>query len=155
MISNSMSTAASGLFAQRTIVDTISKNIANVNSEGYKRLNAQTYDIDNGSGVRVEVSQEDQPWVDRNLRNSNMELSLNISVKDGIDRLDNLVFNSNVEETYSSFLNAAKNLQTFPESKQFLQEFNSAGSALNDAINQTAYGFTNLRNTLQNKIDLQ
>ncbi|CAB4129763.1 Flagellar basal-body/hook protein, C-terminal domain containing protein [uncultured Caudovirales phage] len=155
MISNSMSTAASGLFAQRSVVDTISKNIANVNSEGYKRLNATTQEIDGGAGVTVTISQEDQPWVDRNLQNSSMDLASSVSVKDSIDRMDNLMFNSNVETSYSSFLTAAKNLQSFPESKQFLQEFNSAGSNLNDAINQTATGFVDLRNTIQNRVDLQ
>ena len=155
MISQAMSTAASGLFAQRTVVDTISKNIANVNSVGYKRLDASTTAIGNNAGVAVKVTQEDQPWVDANLRSASSALSADVAVKDGVDRLDNLTFNSNVEPAYSAFLSSAKNLQSFPESKQFLQEFNSAGETLNSAINQTATGFGDLKKTIKNNVDLQ
>lgn len=154
MISQAMSTAASGLFAQRSVVDTISKNIANVNSVGYKRLDASTQELDGGAGVKVTISSEDQPWADKNLRNASTELSNDVAVQSSIDKFDNLMFNNKIEESYSSFLSATKNLQSFPDSKQFMQEFNATGSALNDAINQTSNGIIELQSTVQNQLDL-
>jgi flagellar hook-associated protein FlgK len=154
VISNSMSTAASGLFAQRDIIDAISKNVANVNSEGYKRLETSTQSIDGGSNVQAVIRTNTAPWADNNLRIRGQELSADVAIKDGADRLDNLIMNSNVERAFSDFQTASKNLQAFPESKQYLQEFNSAGYGLNAAINQTANSFAELQSGVKQRMDL-
>ncbi len=149
-----MSTAASGLFAQRDVIDAISKNVANVNSEGYKRLETSTQAIDGGSNVQAVIRTNTAPWVDNNLRIRGQELSTDVAVKDGVDRVDNLIMNSNVERAFSDFQTASKNLQAFPESKQYLQEFNSAGYGLNAAINQTANSFAELQAGVKQRMDL-
>ena len=154
MISNSLSTAASGLFAQRDIVDAISKNIANAESRDYKRLETSTTSMDGGRGVRAVVRENTAPWADAALKLRSAELSSDVSVKSGVEDLDNLIMNSNVESAFDAFQTASKNLQSFPESPQHLQEFNSAGYGLNAAMNQTARGFEDLQRGVKNKLDL-
>jgi flagellar hook-associated protein FlgK len=146
--------AVSGLFAQQNNLDTIAKNIANKDVEGYKRLNPSFKTMPNNSGVEYSASANNYPWIDKNLSEKNAELSRVISVKDAVSEVDNLVMNNNVEETYSNFLNASKNLQSFPESQQHLQEFNSVGRALNDSIEQTRNAFNQIQRRTQNRIDL-
>lgn len=146
--------AASGLLAQQGNLDTISKNIANKDVEGYKRLNPAFNTVPNNGGVSYSASSNNYPWVDRNLAEKDADLSRSVSVKEGTESLDNLIMNNNVEEAYSGFLNASKNLQSFPESKQYLQEFNSAGETLNSSINQAKEGFADIQRTVRNKIDL-
>ena len=154
MISNSLSTAASGLFAQRDVIDTISKNIANAESEGYKRLEARTYEIGGGAGAETRVTTPSAPWADAALQLRGRELSTDVAVKDSVDRLDNLIMNNTVEPAFDAFQTASKNLQAFPESKQYLQEFNSAGYGLNAAINQTANSFAELQQGVKQRMDL-
>jgi len=154
MYPNSIKIAASGLFAQQSSLDTISKNIANKDVEGYKRLNPSFKTVPNNGGVSYSASSNNYPWVDRNLAEKSSDLSRAVSVKEGMEAMDNLAMNNNVEEAYSGFLNASKNLQSFPESQQFLQEFNSAGRTLNDSINQAKEGFADVQRTVKNKIDL-
>ena len=146
--------AASGLFSQQDNLDRIAKNIANKDVEGYKRLNPSFKTTPNNSGVEYSASANNYPWIDKNLSEKNAELSRVISVKDSVSEVDNLIMNNNVEEAYSGFLNASKNLQSFPESRQYLQEFNSAGNTLNSSINQVKEGFADIQRTVKNKIDL-
>jgi hypothetical protein len=51
-------------------------------------------------------------------------------------------------------MNAGKNLQMFPESKQYLEEFNSTGKFLNDSINQMSEGLNGVQRNVKNKIEL-
>ena len=146
--------AASGLFAHQSNLDTISRNIANKDVEGYKRLNSSFQTVPNNGGVVHSASANDYPWVDRNLAEKSAELSRSTAIKEGMESLDNLIMNNAVEEAYSNFLNASKNLQAFPESQQYIQEFNSAGETLNGSINQTQEGFADIQRKVKNKIDL-
>lgn len=146
--------AASGLFAQQDNLDRIAKNIANKDVEGYKRLNPAFKTVPNNGGVAFSAAANNYPWVDRNLAEKGADLSRSVSIKESVESLDNLSMNNNVEEAYSGFLNASKNLQSFPESQQYLQEFNSAGEVLNSSINQAKEGFADVQRTVRNKIDL-
>jgi flagellar hook-associated protein FlgK len=154
MYPTALNVAASGLIAQQNNLDTISKNIANKDVEGYKRLNHTFSTIPNNGGVQYTASSNNYPWVDNNLAEKSTELSRQLSLQDGAESLDNLFMNNNVEEAYSSFMNASKNLQMFPESKQYLEEFNSTGKFLNDSINQMSEGLNGVQRNVKNKIEL-
>ena len=146
--------AASGLFAQQDRMDAISKNIANKDVEGYKRLNPSFSTVVYNGGVSFSSSANNYPWVDRNLAEKSTDLSRAASINEGLSSLDNLMAHNNVEETYNGFMSASKNLQMFPGSQQHLQEFNSAGQALNDSINQANSGLADIQRIIKNKTDL-
>ena len=153
MYTKSINIAASGLKAQGSNLDIIAQNIANKDTEGYKRLNPK-FNLVQGGGVQFSASSNKYPWVDTNLSSKSMEFSKQTSMQDAADSLDNLFSNNNAEDAYAGFLNASKNLQTFPESKQHLKEFNKAGKFLNDSINQVSDALSDIQRNVKNKVEL-
>lgn len=146
--------AASGLFAQQSHIETISKNIANKDVEGYKRLNPDFSTVRYNGGVSFTSSTGSYPWVDRNFAMKSADLARTTAANDGLKAVDNLISNINVEEAYNDFLTATKNLQTSPQSAIHLQELNSAGKSLGESISQAKAGLANLQRNIKNKTDL-
>lgn len=155
MISNSMNTAASGLMAQRRLIDTISQNIANADNPNYRRQDATVESVgSNSNGVRVSVATQDQPWLDRQLTRTTTELDRSQSVREIMDSVDSAVSRSGIDSTYSDFVNAARDLQQFPQDAVRLQNFNSAGTAFNSAINRTQSDLNDVAVGMQHKIKI-
>lgn len=146
--------SASGLFAQQNHLEIISKNIANKDVEGYKRINPSFSTVQYNGGVSFSSSTNNYPWVDRNLAEKTADLARATSIDEGLSALDNFISTNNVEDAYNRFMSANKNLQSSPGSQQYLQEFNSTGKALNDFINQASYSLTDIQRTITNKINL-
>lgn len=155
MISNSMSTAASGLMAQRRMIDTISQNIANADNPNYKRQDATVETVgSNSTGVRVSVATQNQPWLDRQLSVTSTEMYRSQAAREVTESVDFAVSHSRIDQTYSDFVNAARDLQQFPQDQVRLQNFNSAGAAFNSAINQTQDSIQGIRDDIQVKVEL-
>jgi flagellar hook-associated protein FlgK len=155
MISNSMHTAASGLIAQRSIVDTISRNIANASTAGYKRVDTTTQDL--GApflGVATQSHADNQPWVDRNLKSATQELGAAVATQSGQEQAANILSMSDVGAAYSAFSAASMNMQQFPTSPQYQQEFSSATTRLNTAINNTQTQVADMQRSYQNRAAL-
>lgn len=153
MISKSMTIGTSGLLAQKKLVDTISQNIANADVQGYKRQDAYTRSEATG-GVTVSVSAQDQPWVDRNLKDASQDLAYQTAVKEGLEAVDSAMSSSSVEDSYNAFLTASKNVQANPSSPQYLAEFNEAGKTFNSTTENATSSLTNVQRFYQNKISL-
>lgn len=154
MPSFSLNIAATGLMAQQSYIDTISKNIANKDVQGYKRQESTFSTIQNNGGVQHKAYTNNYPWLDNNLALKSSEYSRQTSIKDSISGLDNLFSNNNVETAYGDFLNASKNLQMFPNSAQYLQEFNAAGKFLNDSVVQVNDSLDQMQRMVNKKIEL-
>jgi flagellar hook-associated protein FlgK len=150
----SLNIAGSGLRAQQQILETASKNIANAEVPGYKRQEVRTSTVPNNGGVETSVSVNYAPWADAALTSASIDLSKKTAIQEGVERLDNLISNNNIEQTYSDFLTASKNLQTFPDAVQYLTEFNKTGAVLNNSFNQVSESIQELEQQTKNKINL-
>ena len=155
MISNSMSTAASGLMAQRDIVDAIGRNIANAATPGYRRVDVTTQDLGQPfSGVTTQKQTNNQPWVEQNLARSTQELGAVVAQQSGQDQAAGIISNSDVGAAFSAFSTASMNMQQFPASPQYQQEFSAATKRLDSAVESTQSQIVDLQRNYQTRSNL-
>jgi flagellar hook-associated protein 1 FlgK len=152
-LSVSLHTALTGLATAQAGMQTVSQNIANVNTEGYSRKTAQQSNLvvgGYGAGVSIAgIEREVRDDLIRELRAITSELGERRTTEEYLARIEQLfgspADDSGLGATLGRFRSALEALATTPESFGLRQEAMRAAQELVTQLNQTATTVQDLR----------
>ena len=155
MLSVSSNISLTGISMTKRVIDATSNNIANADTEGYRKLQNDNYELapqaGSGSGVDTFISRASDPVVDANLTRSRFKLAEEVALKDGTDSANTVATNTNIDGAYSALVNASMDLQLDPTNSALQKVFDAAGQDFSKAVNTTQQGFANIQADLQQK----
>ena len=158
MLSVASSTALTGIRMTKHVIDSISNNISNADTAGYRRLQNDNYELapqaGSGSGVDTFISRANDPIVDANLTRARFRLAEETAMKEGTDAANIVATNTNVDGAYSALMNSAKDLQLNPTNNALKSVFDAAGQDFTKAIKITKDSFAAISTNLAQKSDL-
>lgn len=142
-LSFALSSALSGLRVTQTGMELVSNNIANVNTPGYTKKNAQLSAnilADRAAGVRVtNIQREIDTYVQRQLRVEAGGLSYSNVAASYLDRVQRLFgtpgSDSSLDTLVSNFTNALDTLATTPSSQSARQQVLNEAQLLAQSLN--------------------
>lgn len=155
MLSIASNTALTGINMTKRVIDMASNNIANADTQGYRKLQNDNYELapnaGSGGGVSTFISRASDPAVDANLSKARFKLAEETALKEGTDAANMVATNTNVDGAYSALMNATKDLQLDPTNAALQSVFDAAGQDFVKAVGITQQGFTDAKATLTQK----
>jgi flagellar hook-associated protein FlgK len=155
MLSISSSTALSGINMTKRVIDSISNNISNSDTTGYRKLTNDNYELapqaGSGGGVDTFISRASDPIVDANLKKARFKVAEEVALQEGTDAANTVATNTNIDGAYTAFMNATKDLQLNPTNPALQSVFDATGQDFTKAIGLTKQGFANITATLTQK----
>lgn len=158
--------AVSSLVAQQAVMSAISNNIANVNTPGYSRRDAQlatrqsegtSGSLSVGSGVQVaSIIRKADEFIDKLLRETSGDKGRYSTENEVLDRLQSL-FNisgdiPNIGSTMTKFFTAANDLAANPSSIELRRNFIERATDVVNTIKTTYGAISNLQDELDSRI---
>ncbi|MBN67001.1 MAG: flagellar hook-associated protein FlgK [Rickettsiales bacterium] len=148
-----LNNALSGLNVNQTQLSTISQNIANANTQGYTRKQADqsaVYLDGVGSGVRVDdISRKVDKYLQATIRRGESEVGYNETIDDYYERIQIFLGepgqSNSVDEFVEDYFNALQSLADNPESVAFRNTAVNAGVTLAREISTLAEELEGLR----------
>ena len=158
MLSISSNISLTGISMTKRVIDSISNNIANADTEGYRKLVNDNYELSpglhSGMGVDTFIARASDPILDANLRKARFKMAEEVALQEGADAANTVATNTNIDGAYTAFMNATKDLQFNPTSAALQTVFDSTGQDFTEAIQITEQGFSSVKSTLQYKSEL-
>lgn len=155
-LTSALNTAKSALSATQTQSALVSRNIANVNTEGATRKYAN---VVTGSGGRVEVrsiAQSSDSVLYRNMLDSTSSLQQSTTVQDGLTRIEEMIGDIQNGQTpaalIGTFSDKLKAYATSPNSYEFARSASDAASDVVTALNQGTQTIDTIRRDADNEL---
>lgn len=161
MLTGAINSAMTGVKTAQRVVDMSSNNIANADTEGYKRLENKNFEIPGltsvnaiGIGVGTNIESNKDPLLDGRMERAQVSLAEKVALKEASDQIAEVTTQSDLPESYANLMNSAKDL-SFDKSNKVLQTyFNEAGKQFSAALKNTASKLEDVRQQLEYKISL-
>lgn len=163
-IRNLLNIAKSALFASQTSVNVASQNVSNVNTEGYRKQEAQlvtrtgvrTLHYVLGDGVDVQqIRHRQTKFADQRVYQENTRLSHwqnRTRMLEQIEALFTGVGESDLNAKITAFFNSWEDLSSDPASMEFRTEVEQAANSLTAKFHDLDTGFNEIRENLNAEI---
>jgi flagellar hook-associated protein FlgK len=161
MLSHAFGIGVSGVQTAQKVVDMLSHNIANVDTQGYKRLENHNYEINfsgpdnkpfNPAGVGTNISSSDYPWLDTRMNDALTEKAEKDAMLEGADEVARVAADTTLSESFTAFMNATQDLMANPNDQVYKEMFHQTGEAFTSQMNRVDKAFADVSTSIQEKI---
>lgn len=161
MLTGAINSAMTGVKTAQRVVDMASNNIANADTAGYKRLENKNFEIPGltsvnaigiGVGTNIETTKDAQ--LDNRMEQARVSLAEKVAMKESADQIAEVTTQSDLPESYSNLMNAAKDLAFDKNNKVLQTAFNEAGKQFSSALKNTASRLEDVKQQLEYKVNI-
>jgi len=129
-------------------------NIANANTPGFHRLIENNTELGFNSGVKTNISQKKDQYLESSLNAAQNSFSESLALKEGLKQLDDTLSNTDVTTAYDNFLSSNQQLLLNPNDPVRQKDFDIKGNAFTDSLKNLAQAFNQIQKQIQQKLDL-
>jgi len=129
-------------------------NIANVNTPGFHRLVENNVELGFNSGVKTNISQKKDQYLESSLNAAQNSFSESLALKEGLKQLDDTLSNTDVTTSYDNFLSSNQQLLLNPNDPIRQKDFDIKGKAFTDSLKNLTQAFNQIQKQIQQKLDL-
>ena len=153
-ISSATNAAVSALMMVDRVAAMTSKNIANADTPGYHRLEEINYEMGSNSGVRTEIRQKQDRYLESELNRAQQSSAESTALKEGLDQIDAAISNSGVTAAYDNFMNSTRELMVTPDNPVRQKDFDIKGRTLTESMNNLTVQFGQIQRGIKQRLDL-
>jgi len=131
-----------------------SHNIANANTPGFHRLVENNSELSFGAGVKTDISQKRDRYLEMTLNAAQNSFSESLALKDGLRQIDDLLSNAEVSKAYDNFMISNQQLLVNPDDPIRQKDFDVKGQAFTESMKNLTTAFNQIQKQIQQKLDL-